>query len=94
MEKCSGVLDHDTTLAERSNMAYSSTLVTYGTGVGVVAETGDATEIGRISELIASAEVLATPLTRTVARFSHVLLYAILGLATMTFLVGLWHGDS
>jgi len=94
VEKFSGVLDHDTTLAERSNMAYSSTLVTYGTGVGVIAETGDDTEIGRISELIASAEVLATPLTRKIAGFSHLLLYAILGLATLTFLVGLWHGDS
>jgi magnesium-transporting ATPase (P-type) len=94
VEKHSGVLDHDTTLADRTNMGYSSTLVTYGTGVGVITGTGDNTEIGRISELIASAEVLATPLTRKIARFSHLLLYAILGLATMTFLVGLWHGDS
>ncbi len=94
VEKRSGVVDHDTTLAERVNMSYSSTLVTYGTGIGVVTGTGDATEIGRISELIASAEVLATPLTRKIARFSHLLLYAILGLATLTFLVGLWHGDS
>jgi magnesium-transporting ATPase (P-type) len=94
VEKLSGVLGHDTTLADRANMAYSSTLVTYGTGVGVITDTGDNTEIGRISELIASAEVLATPLTRKIARFSHLLLYAILGLATMTFLVGLWHGDS
>ncbi len=94
VEKHSAVLDHDTTLADRANMAYSSTLVTYGTGVGVITGTGDATEIGRISELIASAEVLATPLTRKIARFSHLLLYAILGLAAMTFVVGLWHGDS
>jgi cation-transporting ATPase F len=94
VEKHSGVLKHDTTLADRANMAYSSTLVTYGTGVGVITDIGDNTEIGRISELIASAEVLATPLTRKIARFSHLLLYAILGLATMTFLVGLWHGDS
>jgi magnesium-transporting ATPase (P-type) len=94
VEKRSGVLKHDTTLADRVNMAYSSTLVTYGTGVGVVVATGDGTEIGRISELIASAEVLATPLTRKIARFSHLLLYAILGLAAMTFLVGLWHGDA
>ena len=94
VEKSSGELAHDAVLAERSNMAYSSTLVTYGTGVGVVTETGDSTEIGRISELIASAEVLATPLTRKIARFSHVLLYAILVLAGMTFTVGLWHGGS
>jgi len=94
VEKQAGVLDHDTTLADRVNMAYSSSLVTYGTGTGVVVATGNNTEIGRISELIASAEVLATPLTRKIAHFSHLLLYAILGLAVITFLVGLWHGDS
>jgi len=94
VEKDSGDLVRDIVLAERTNMAYSSTLVTYGTGVGVVTETGDATEIGRISELIASAEVLATPLTRKIARFSHILLYAILVLAGLTFAIGLWHGGS
>jgi magnesium-transporting ATPase (P-type) len=94
VEKRSGQLAHDIVLADRHNMGYSSTLVTYGTGVGVVTETGDNTEIGRISELIASAEVLATPLTRKIARFSHVLLYAILALAGLTFAVGLWHGGS
>jgi len=94
VEKRTEVLAHDATLAERSNMAYSSTLVTYGIGVGVVTATGDGTEIGRISELIASAQVLATPLTRKIGHFSHLLLYAILGLAAVTFLVGLWHGDA
>jgi len=94
VEKQSEKLTHDIVLAERTNMAYSSSLVTYGTGVGVVTETGDATEIGRISELIASAEVLATPLTRKIARFSHVLLYAILVLAGLTFAIGIWHGGS
>ena len=94
VEKASNVLDHDLTLADRTNMSYSSTLVTYGTGMGVVVAIGDNTEMGHISELIASAEILATPLTRKVARFSHLLLYAILGLALITFMVGLWHGDS
>jgi len=94
VEKYSDVMGHDTALADRANMAYSSTLVTYGTAKGVVTGKGDDTEIGRISELIASAEVLATPLTRKIAHFSHLLLYAILGLATITFMVGLWHGDS
>ncbi len=94
VEKHLGARDLDTVLADRTNMGYSSTLVTYGTGVGVVITTGDNTEIGRISELISSATVLATPLTRKIAHFSHLLLYAILGLAMVTFLVGLWHGDS
>jgi magnesium-transporting ATPase (P-type) len=94
VDKFSGEVAHDVVLAERTNMAYSSSLVTYGTGVGVVTTTGDATEMGRISELIASAEVLATPLTRKIAQFSNVLLYAILILAGLTFAVGLWHGGS
>ncbi|RLA22684.1 MAG: cation-transporting P-type ATPase [Gammaproteobacteria bacterium] len=94
VRKAVSVLEHDTLLADRSNMLYSSTLVTYGTGRGVVIAIGDNTEIGCISELISSAEVLATPLTRKIARFSHILLFVILGLAAITFLFGLWHGDS
>ena len=88
------VLQHQTLLADRSNMLYSSTLVTYGAGQGVVVATGDDTEIGRISELIGGAEILATPLTRKITKFSHILLFVILGLAIITFLVGLSHGES
>ena len=88
------VLAHDTLLADRCNMLYSSTLVTYGTGFGTVIATGDDTEIGCISQLISSAEILATPLTQKIAKFSHLLLFVILGLAGITFLFGLWHGDS
>jgi len=94
VSKQDSILAHDTLLADRTNMLYSSTLVTYGTGLGIVVATGDDTEIGRISELINSAEVLETPLTRKIAKFSHILLFVILGLATITFFVGLSHGES
>lgn len=87
------ILNHDTILADRNNMAYSSTLVTYGTGAGIVVATGDKTEIGRINELIASADILATPLTKKIARFSVILLWAILGLAGVTFAVGIVRGE-
>ncbi len=92
--KVAGQLAHDTTLADRSNMAYTSSLVTYGTATGVVTAIGDSTEVGSISELIGSAEQLDTPLTQQVARFSRYLLYAILALAILTFLIGLVHGES
>ena len=78
VSKLVSVLGHDTLLSDRTNMLYSSTLVTYGTGQGVVVATGDDTEIGRISELISSAQVLVTPLTRKIAKFSHILLFIIL----------------
>jgi magnesium-transporting ATPase (P-type) len=64
----------DTVLADRHNMLYSSTLITYGIGRGVVVATGKKTEIGRISEMIAAVDILATPLTRKITTFSHLLL--------------------
>jgi Ca2+-transporting ATPase len=87
------LLPQHISVTDRKNMAYSSTLVTYGTGTGVVIATGDDTEIGRISEMIATAEVLETPLTRKITRFSQVLLGAILALASMTFVIGLLRGQ-
>ena len=86
-------LAQQTVLADRNNMAYSSTLVTYGTGAGVVVATGDGTEIGRINALIASADTLATPLTKKITHFSGILLWVILGLAGLTLLAGWLHGE-
>ncbi len=94
VDKKTNALDHDTVLPDRRNMAYASSLVTYGQGSGIVVGIGDETEVGRISELISSTEALATPLTRKIARFSHILLYAILSLAAATFVVGLIRGQS
>ncbi|RKX62428.1 MAG: cation-transporting P-type ATPase [Thermodesulfobacteriota bacterium] len=94
VEKASDTLDHDTILADRRNMAYSSTLVTYGQGKGAVVSTGDHTEVGRISQLISTTQELETPLTRKIAHFSHVLLYMILALAAVTVVVGVARGQS
>lgn len=94
VEKTEGELNHDTLLADRRNMAYASTLVTYGLGKGIVTAIGDHTEVGRISELIASADELATPLTCKIAHFSHILLYAILALAALTVAIGILRGQS
>ncbi len=80
-------------LADRRNMAYASTLVTYGTATGIVVATGDGSEIGRISQLISSAAELETPLTRKIGEFSRVLLVAILILSAITFGIGLLRGE-
>lgn len=75
VEKTSEELPTDTILADRQNMTYASTLVTAGRGAGVVVATGDSTEVGQISQLIATAKELQTPLTRKIAHFSGVLLW-------------------
>lgn len=95
VQKSTGVtLPPETGLADRKNMAYTSTLVTYGQGTGVVTATGDETEIGRISKLISSADEIETPLTKKIARFSKLVLYAILALAVITFIVGVLRGQE
>src|SRR5512145_2126905 len=68
------VLAPETILADRRNMAYAGTLVTYGQAQAVIVAIGDNTETGRISELISHAADLSTPLTQKIAAFSKVLL--------------------
>jgi Ca2+-transporting ATPase len=84
----------ETPLSDRKNMVYASTLVTYGQGSGMVVSTGDETEIGRISKLIAEVDVLETPLTRKIGEFSRVLLFALLGITAISFIIGILRGDS
>jgi len=87
------LVPHDAVLAERRNMAYASTLVTYGGATGVVVATGDGSELGRISQLISGAAELETPLTRKISQFSRVLLVAILVLSALTFGIGVLRGQ-
>lgn len=78
-------LPADTVLADRRNLTFAGTLVTYGQARGVVIATGDATETGKIAGLIASTQDLATPLTRRLAALSQLLLWVILGAAAVMF---------
>jgi len=94
VQKCKEILPHDTILADRKNMVYGSSLVTYGQASGIVVSIGDDTEVGRISELLSSTEELETPLLRKISAFSKVLLYVILGLAALTFGVGMLRGQG
>ncbi|PLZ92032.1 carbonate dehydratase [Fischerella thermalis CCMEE 5196] len=94
IEKNTQSLNLDTPLAERTNMAYAGSFVTFGTGKGIVVAIGDATETGRISQLIEQGTSLKTPLTRKFDKFSRTLLYIILGIAALMFAVGLGYGYS
>ncbi|MCE7975298.1 MAG: HAD family hydrolase [Leptolyngbya sp. PLA1] len=91
--KDAAALAEATVLADRRCMAYAGALVVRGTGEGIVVATADATEVGRISEMISSAEQIATPLTKKIAAFSHLLLWVILAVAVVAFVVGLLRGN-
>jgi magnesium-transporting ATPase (P-type) len=93
VEKQIGPVATDAALGDRSSMAWSGTLVTYGQGTGVVVATGSATEIGRISRLLSEVEELATPLVRQMAVFGQWLTWAILAIAVFSFAFGVLARD-
>ena len=84
-----GALEAEIPLAERSNMAYAGSFVTFGQGTGIVVATGSHTETGKISSLIEQRVDLTTPLTRKFNHFSQNWLLFVLSMATLTFAVGL-----
>ncbi|MCF2972382.1 HAD-IC family P-type ATPase [Synechococcus sp. Nb3U1] len=94
VEKQTGSLPEDTPLADRQNMAYAGSFVTFGQGTGLVVAIGNETQTGRISGLIEKGGSLETPLTRKFEQFSLMLLRIILTLAAVTFAVGLVQGQG
>jgi magnesium-transporting ATPase (P-type) len=78
----------DAPLGERRSMLYASSLVTYGTGRGVVVATGAATEIGKITSLLAEVETLTTPLLAQMQRFGRWLSLVIVVVAVWALLFG------
>lgn len=78
----------DAALGDRHSMAYSGTLVASGQATGVVVATGRATEIGRISTMLADVESMTTPLLQQMSRFARTLSLIILVIAAMTFAYG------
>ena len=81
-------------LADRKNMAYSGTAVTYGRGAGIVTATGMDTEIGKIASMIQSVEEEETPMQKRLDRLGNVLAAASLIIVTVIFLMGLLRGED
>jgi magnesium-transporting ATPase (P-type) len=71
----------DAAIADRHNMIFGGTLVTYGTGQAVVVATGLSTELGRISAMLKDATDLETPLTRALAVIAK---YITIGIVVVT----------
>ncbi len=82
----------DTPLGDQKNMAFMSTLVTYGRGVGVAVGTGMSTEIGKIAKMLEEGGAEQTPLQKKLAELGKVLGFAALGICAVMFLVGIIQG--
>lgn len=80
--------DGSVPLADRVNMAYASTLVTSGSGIGVVVATAEATEIGKISQEVAHIKQKKTPLTLEIDHVGKVVSYITITASVIVFIVG------
>ncbi|TDO13947.1 MULTISPECIES: cation-translocating P-type ATPase [Halomonas] len=95
VDKSSDAVDTDAALGDRHSMAYSGTLVVHGSGRGLVVETGEHTEIGRISQMLRGVDELKTPLLKQLDRAGRVLALSIIAAAAFTAAIGIvWHGEA
>jgi len=81
-------------IGDRTNMAFSSTNVTYGRAVGVVTSTGMNTEVGKIANMLANTEEGKTPLQENQDALGKWLTIMILVIAVIIFVVGMLRGNE
>jgi P-type Ca2+ transporter type 2C len=84
----------DAGLADRPSMLFKGTALTRGSGIGVVAATGLATQLGQVSQLVEDAQPGSSPLEKKLARLSTQLVWAVLILTGVLAGVGLSSGEN
>ena len=95
VEKTSEVIDDaEIGIGDRKNMLFSSSLVTYGRGKGIVVETGMTTEVGKIAGMINSTEKQETPLQQKLNKLGKTLGIAALAICLLIFVIGLLQGKE
>jgi len=86
--------DADTPVGDRSNMAFMSTLVTYGRGEGVVVATGMETEVGKIAKILDEDADSMTPLQKRLEQLGKTLGLVAIGICVLIFAIGLLQGRN
>jgi Ca2+-transporting ATPase len=82
------ILQEDCPLGDRSNMAYSSAIVTYGRATGVVVATGMNTQVGQIADMLDNQSELDTPLKRKLNAVGKTLTVVGLIVCVLIFAIG------
>lgn len=82
------VFQADTPMAERTNLVYSSSVITSGRGTAVVTHTGLSTQIGTIAQMIMEDNAPATPLQKKLSQTGKILGIAALCICVVIFILG------
>lgn len=90
---CNALCAKDTTIADRQNMAYKSTMITRGRAKAIVVETGMQTEIGKIATLLSHQEILKTPLQKRLTLLGKRLALFVLAICLLIFIAGLLRNE-
>lgn len=93
-KKVEKIESEEVDLGDRDNMLFSSSLITYGRGKGIVVETGMNTEVGKIAGIINSAEETQTPLQAKLNKLGKTLGIAALAICAIIFVIGLIYGKD
>lgn len=88
------ILKDGLALGDRVNMAYSSTIVNYGTGLGVVTSVGMNTEVGKIAHMLENTDELDTPLKRKLEAVGKTLSIVGIIVSILIFIIGLLYGKD
>lgn len=95
IEKNSDKIEGDNIpLGDRVNMAFSSGIVTYGHGRGIVVATGMNTEVGKIAGMLQNTQSTETPMSRRLEQLGKVLGLATLAICCIVFVVGILYGHN
>ena len=81
-------------VGDRNNMLFSSSLITYGRGKGIVVETGMNTEVGKIAGMLNETESTDTPLQQRLNKLGKTLGMASLAICAIIFVIGLLYGKA
>lgn len=90
---CNAELEEKTPLGDRKTMAYSTGVVSYGRGSGIVVAVGMDTEVGKIAGMLNTQEKNETPLSKQLSKTAKYLSIIVLTIAVIIFVVGLINRD-
>ena len=91
-KQSSKIEEEELPIGDRANMLFSSSLVTYGRGKGIVVETGMKTEVGKIAEMLTETEEQETPLQKKLNGLGKTLGIVSLIICVVIFIIGIIQG--